>query len=378
VRNLNEAFWSNEALKGVARERFDAFLIKRHACADCPVRCSGIYQVDDLACEGIQANSLRAFGSNVDVACAKDILYAHALCNTLGLDVDQTSAVIAWAMDCFEQGIIDAGDTDGMELGFGDGRCVAAMIRKIANREGFGDLLADGLFDASRKIGRNSEKLAALVKKNGVMEAAMRTHRAWALGIVTSTRGTGHLRGAPGLEFQKLPPEVSMRLFGIDDISEPTAYENKAALVVWQEKYKAVIDMMGLCALITMWMDRSLFTPEDISTLYEDITGLPASPSDLLRAGERLQNLERSFNLLHAGFGRTHDLPPRKFVEIPVNKGAYAGEKIDPAGWNRMLDDYYRLYEWDAATGWPTLKCLSNLGLTDVAEKLRQNGVDLR
>ena len=126
VRNLNESFWGNEALKRVAREQFDAFLIRRQSCADCPVHCSGIFKVDDLTCEGIQANSLRAFGTNVDVSCARDILYAHALCNTLGLDVDQTSAVIAWAIDCFEQGIIDAKDTDGMELKFGDGRCVCS------------------------------------------------------------------------------------------------------------------------------------------------------------------------------------------------------------------------------------------------------------
>jgi aldehyde:ferredoxin oxidoreductase len=124
-------------------------------------------------------------------------------------------------------------------------------------------------------------------------------------------------------------------------------------------------------------MDQTLFTPQDISAFYEAITGRPASPSDLLRAGERVQNLERSFNLLHAGFGRADDLPPRKFVDIPVNKGVFAGEKIDPAGWNRMLDDYYRLHGWDAATGWPTAKCLSDLGLTDVAERLRQNGIDL-
>ena len=210
------------------------------------------------------------------------------------------------------------------------------------------------------------------------MEAAMRTHRAWALGIVTSTRGTGHLRGAPGLEFSRnLPPEVSRRLFGIDDISDPTAYENKAALVVWQEKYKAVIDMMGLCALVTMWMDRTLFTPEDISAFYEDITGRRTSPSELLKAGARVQNLERSFNLLHAGFGRSDDMPPLKFVDIPVNKGVYAGEKIDLAGWNRMLDDYYRLHGWEVSTGWPTKKCMSDLGLDDVEERLRRNGVDL-
>ena len=202
VRNLNEAFWGSEALQGVSREKFDQYRLRKHGCSNCPVHCSAVFKVDDLLCEGVQANSLRAFGSNVDVSSARDILYAHGLCNRYGLDVDQTSAVIAWAIDCFEQGILTPADTGGRDLRFSDGGCVAALIRMIAQREGFGDLLAQGVFEASKTIGRGSEKLAAVVKKNSVMEAAMRSHKAWALGIVTSTRGTGHLRGAPGLEFQ--------------------------------------------------------------------------------------------------------------------------------------------------------------------------------
>ena len=377
VRNLNEAFWSQDAILQVARDKFDQYRIRKHGCANCPVWCSAIFEVDDMITEGIQANSLRAFGSNMDVASAKDILYAHGLCNGLGLDVDQTSAAVAWAIDCFEQGLLTLKDTDGLPLRFGDGECVSLLIRKIAFREGIGDILARGVFEASQAIGRGSEKLAAVVKKNGVMEAAMRSHKAWALGIVTSTKGTGHLRGAPGLEFQKLPPEESLKLLGIEDISDPTSYENKAALVIWQEKYKAVIDAMGLCALVTMWMDRTLFTPGDIADFFEDVTGRKTSPAELLEAGERIQNLERAYNLLHAGFGRSDDMPPAKFVDIPVNNGVFKGEALDIDKWNIMLDEYYRLRHWDIQTGWPTRKCLSDLGLDAVSDKLRNAGIDL-
>ncbi len=377
VRNLNESFWSNDALGNVTRDKFDEFLVQKHTCSNCSVACSGIFKVKGMMFEGIQANTLRAFGSNMDVTSAEDILYAHGLCNAYGLDIDQTSAVVAWAIDCFEQGIIDRQDTDGLALKFGDGSCVAALIKRIALREGFGDLLARGVHEAAKIIGRGSEKLAATVKKNSVMEAAMRSHKAWALGIVTSTRGTGHLRGAPGLEFQKLPPEESQALLGIGDISDPTAYENKPALVVWQEKYKAVIDMMGLCALVTMWMDRTLFVPDDIADMLTDITGKAYSREDLFTAGESVQNLERSFNLLHAGFGRENDLPPRKFVEIPVNDGIFKGEKLDMDQWNKMLDQYYQGHGWDVETGWPTKKGLLDLGLDAVVEKLTRNGIDL-
>lgn len=375
VRDMTGEFWSNDSIKNVARDKFDEFLIRRHSCFNCPVYCSAIYKVRGLLCEGIQANSLRAFGTNVDVKSAEEVLYSHALSNSYGLDLDQTSAAIAWAIECYEKGILNKGDTDGLELRFGDGNCVARLIKKIAFREGFGDVLANGVDEASKIIGRGSEKLAVLVKKNSVMEAAMRSHKAWALGIVTSTKGTGHLRGAPGQEFQKVPPEISKKLFNIGDISNPTSYENKAALVVWQEKYKGVIDMMGICALPSMWMDITVFVPEDIAGFLNDITGRSYSSEELLDAGERLQNLERSFNLLHAGFGRADDMPPRKFTDIPVNEGIYKGEKLDTDKWNQMLDEYYELHGWDRITGWPTKKRLLDLGLDVVVDRLAKNGI---
>ena len=88
-------------------------------------------------------------------------------------------------------------------------------------------------------------------------------------------------------------------------------------------------------------------------------------------------NIERSFNLLHAGFGRAEDQPPRKFLEMAVNKGPYAGERLDFQKWNQMLDEYYDIHRWDKKTGWPTKKTLIDLGLKQILEKLVQQGIDL-
>jgi aldehyde:ferredoxin oxidoreductase len=377
VRNMNAEFWSDESLKNVTREKFDEYLLRRHSCFNCPVYCSGLYEIKGMVCEGIQANSLRAFGSNVDVTSTEDILFANGLVNSYGLDCDETSAAVAWAIECYERGIIDRRDTDGLELRFGDGHCVAKLIEKIAYKEGLGAVLARGVFEATQIIGRGSGELAALVKKMSVMEAGVRSHKAWALGIMTSTKGSGHLRGAPSLERQKIPSEVSKNLFNVGDIFGPTAYENKASLVVWQEKYKGVIDMMGLCALPSMWQDITLFRPEDIAGFLNDITGMNYVAEDLLNAGERLQNLERSFNVLHAGFNRSDDMPPRKFIDIPVDKGLYEGERLDVERWNQMLDEYYELHDWEKTTGWPTQKRLVSLGLEAVVHKLANNGIIL-
>ncbi len=377
VKNLREEFWSNSSIQNVTRDKFDPFMTRRHSCFGCPVYCLAIYRVKDFLCEGIQANSLRAFGSNMDVTCAEDVLHAHGLCNLYGLDTDQTSATVAWAIECFEKEIINPKDTDGLILRFGDGNCVTRLIQKIARREGLGDILAQGVDEASKRIGRGSEELAGLVKKASIMEQGMRSHRAWALGIVTSTRGTGHLRGSSGLEFQKISPEISQRVLQIEDIFDPTSYQNKAALVVWQERYKGVIDMVGLCALPSMWMDITLYSPDDIAGLLNDLTGKSYSGKELMGVGEKIQTLERAFNLLHAGLGRADDMPPKKFMESPVHEGIFKGERIDLEKWNRMLDEYYDLHGWDRESGWPMKKTLSSLGLEEVAVKLAEEGISI-
>ncbi|MGD8562294.1 MAG: aldehyde ferredoxin oxidoreductase C-terminal domain-containing protein [Desulfarculaceae bacterium] len=370
VKNLSLEFASEKLLEKVSRDKFDQYLIRRLSCHNCPVECSGLYQVRGLECEGIQANHLRGFGTNLGIYDPEEILYAHALTNNHGLDSDQTSAVIAWAMECYEKGIINKADTGGLELSFGNGETVAKLINMIANRQGFGDILAQGVHRAAQVIGKGSEELAVLVKKNSIMEAGMRSHRAWALGIVTSAKGCGHLRGAPAMEFKGLTPEASKRLLNLDDVSDPTSYENKAAWVVWQERYKGVVDMMGICALVSNWSDETLFCLEDIAALLNDITGQGLGADDLMETGEKIAQMERAFNLLHAGFDRAQDMPPPKFSEIPVSEGRFQGQKLDLKQWHKMLDEYYALHGWDVARGRPTRSRLQEMGLDSVARAL--------
>jgi len=378
VKNMSEEFWENKKLSKMSRDKFDKdYLIRRQSCYNCPVYCSGIYEINGLKCEGLQANTIRSFATNLNLTIREKILNIHALTNLYGLDGDQTSAVIGWAIECYENGILNKNDTDGLELSWGNGDDIIKLLENIVHRRGFGDILAKGVYESCKMVGRNSEKFSVLVKKNSLMEASMRSHKAWALGIITSTKGGGHLRGAPGEEAQKITPEVSKELFNIDNIYDPTSYKNKARLVVWQENYKGVIDIMGLCALTSMWMDISLYQPEDIAEFYNLVTGENILANELLDVGLKLQNLERAFNLLHAGFGRNDDMPPKKLSEIPVEEGPYKGEKLDLHDWNKMLDEYYELHDWDKATGKPTENILVELGLEKVVENLKANEIFL-
>jgi aldehyde:ferredoxin oxidoreductase len=209
------------------------------------------------------------------------------------------------------------------------------------------------------------------------MEAAMRSNKAWALGIMTSTKGGGHLRGAIGKDSLNIPPDICKKIFNMTDIGTSTSYENKAALVVWQEKYKGIIDTMGICALTSIWMDYTLYQPEDIAEFYNDVTGKDTSVEELFTLGEKIQNLERVFNLLHAGFERKDDMPPEKLMQIPVSAGRFKGEVLDWNKWNKMLDEYYILHQWDIKTGWPTKQRLLELDLGIAVERLEQNNINI-
>ena len=373
VKNMSEGFWSNENLEKFSRDKVDKYLIRRHSCFNCPVYCSSIFEIDGFRFETFEANSFRSYASNLGVTSLEGALHCHRLGNLYGFDDDQLSAVIAWAIECYENGIITKKETDGLELRWGNYKNILLLIDKIANRIGFGDLLANGVFEASKIIGRGSEKYGVLVKKVSLMEAAMRSHKGWALGIVTSAKGGGHLRGAPAQEMQKIPSEISKKLFNIEDISNPTEYTNKAELAVWQERYKAIIDIMGICALNTIWMDINLSQPKDIADFYYLVTGENISVKELFEIGEKLQNLEKVFNILHANFNRNDDLPPKKLIEIAVKEGPYKGERLDLKKWNKMLDKYYVLHKWDEKTGIPTKKGLSELGLSEIADELEKN-----
>ena len=126
-----------------------------------------------------------------------------------------------------------------------------------------------------------------------------------------------------------------------------------------------------------MWLDYTMFRPADISHFYYLVTNRSIDPAELMRAGRKLQNLERSFNLLHAGFERKDDMPPARFCETPVSRGPYKGERLEVDKWNDMLDSYYRLHAWDVKTGRPFKQTLLDLGLQIVVDAMERHAIQL-
>ncbi len=380
VRNYQDEFWLFEKTakirEPVFRKRFE---VRRLACFNCPMYCSHFHRVKDgpyagVACEGLQTNTVRAFGSNLEIDEPSAILAAQALCSQLGIDVDMATATIAWAFESYERGVLSPSDTGGLELRWGNHTVLPTLLNQIARREGFGALLADGVYHAAMTLGRGSERWAMHVKGADLNEQGMRWNKAWALGIVTSSRGGGHLDGASPAGFWHLTPQEGLEMFGVATAGDPLIYAENAPVVVWFEWYKAVVDSLGLCSSTGYVQAPDLLGPDDYACLFSLATGRETSGQQLLSIGRRIQNLAKAFNTLHAGFGRADDYPPRRLVEEPTKSGPYQGEALDPVRWGQMLDAYYAAQGWSVSNGLQTKELLADLDLLQVAEKLQRFG----
>ncbi|MEM4251642.1 MAG: aldehyde ferredoxin oxidoreductase family protein [Candidatus Bathyarchaeia archaeon] len=364
ARNFQDDYWDDGKIERVRQEILNERYEKRKlACFNCPLYCSHLYKIDSgpyagLMCEGFQMNVDWDFSAKLDIDDPEALIKINALCNELGLDIDNTSAPVAWAFELFEKGIISSIETDGLELEWGNSEAVIELIWKIAKREGFGKILAEGSKRASEIIGRGSERYVSHIKGQDSIEA-LRSDKGWALGCVVATRGGGHLNGA--FQSHRTP-----------HAGNPHSYDMKAESVYWFEKFKAAVDMLGICYFTTVWSDRGLLDQDDLARLFSAATGVQVDGEQLMNVGLQVHNVEKAFNTLHAGFSRRDDYPPKRFMTEPVKSGPNRGEKLDTESWNMMLDQYYRIHGWDPETGRQRSECLDKLKLVEVKQRLRQ------
>lgn len=379
VRNDQDSYWAPEKSRRIAepvlRERFER---RRLGCFNCPIACSHFYAVPEgpyagTAGEGFEINSANAFGSNLDIDDPAAILKMHTYCSRMGLDVDMAGTCLAFAFEAYQRGHLSRSEADGLELRWGNHQAALALLEAIVERRGLGDLLAEGVRRASDRLGRGSAAYAMHVKGADLNEPSCRLMKAWGLGVALSTHGGGHLDGSPHPSAWQGNEELAEELFGNPRPGAPGEYENQARAIIWHENYKAAIDMLGICYYTSMWPDARSLTVDDYAALLAAGTGQPISGDELLERGRRVRNLQKAFNTLHTGAGRADDHLPRRFSE-PIASGPYAGEALDPARWEAMLDEYYRAQGWDAATGWQTEAGLRALALDQAVERLRACG----
>ena len=349
--------------------------VKNRACFSCIVPCSRVYLIrggeyaglfgEGPEYEALSSLTARVGNSNLDLA-----LKAVDLANRLGLDAITTAECIAWAMELYEKGELTKKETFGLELKWGNGEAILALIKRIAYREGFGDLLADGVKMAAEKLGKGKE-IAFHVKGLEIIQADPRGLKGYGLGYAVASRGADHLRSEPFIELSD-DPEKGREMFGVPEATLRLAHKGKGKLVRYFENWCAIIDSLEVCKNLAENMELLPFNRA--AEITEVTTGFHFTEEAVFGIGERIINLERAY-LIREGIRRRDDYLPARFLKEPLPDGNSKGAifEIEP-----MLNEYYAERDWDSETGVPKAEKLRKIGLAYIVEDLKRNRVKMK
>jgi len=365
----------DEAENLMAETLREKYWVKTRACFACRTMCKKAYMVNEgtyagVFSEGPEYEAIYSFGSNLANPNFGSVLYANYLCNTYGLDAISTGCVIAFITECYEKGLVSKDEVDGLELKWGNHEAFTALVHKIAKREGVGDLLAEGVKRAAKKIGRGSEYYALHVKGMEVSGQDGRTHRSIGLSHAVASRGADHLRGLVTVD-QLGYEETAAKRWGGDKLPEicnPYMEKWKALVVKTTEDVYAIRDTLLVCWYTVSW--PPIYWIEDFANVLPAVTGEKefGSVKDLLKIGERIVNLERCFNV-REGMSRKDDTIPARFTREPMPGGPGKGQVVNL---DVMLDEYCGLRGWDKETGIPEQDTLKKFGLKKELKELER------
>lgn len=327
------------------RERI---LVTDKGCFGCPIPCGKYSRVSfgskPTHVEGPEYETIALLGGNCLLDSIEKVAYANYVCDELGLDTISGGNVAAFALECFEKGILTEKQV-GRKVAFGDLDSVVYLLEKIARREGVGDLLAEGVKTASEKLGGGSQRFAIQVKGLEWSGYESRYSPSMMLSYMTCDVGAHHNRS------WAITHDVAV---GRESL------EGKADKVIELQHIRPLFDALGICRL--QWVEIG-FELNHYEEIFPLVTGLNYSWQDLLQISERIWNLTRAFWVREVpGFGRTMEYPPARFMEDPIPTGPAKGKYLPKETLDILLDDYYAKRGWDK-NGIPTPEKLKELGL---------------
>ncbi len=347
-------------------------------CFGCPTPC-GKYGHTKTASgtayvEGPEFETIALFGGNCVLKTVEEVAYANYLCDELGIDTISAGVVIGWTMECFEKGILTRDDI-GRDIGFSDLDSVVYLLNKIATRDGFGNLLAEGVREAAQKTGKNSARFAIHVKGLEWSGYECRNAPSMMLAYMTADVGAHHNRA------WVVGHDVAGAWTNVHDlIASETAIEaqpkaivsdRSAEYVIESQNKRSLFDVLGNCRLQMMELG---FEAEEYAELYSLITGDEKSWDDLIQVSERIWHLTRAFSVREiGGFGRHLDYPPQRMYEDPIKDGPNQGHFLSKADIDNLLNWYYTARGWNN-NGIPTKETLQRVGLVEVAEDMEGPG----
>lgn len=322
------------------------FLVRKKGCFACVISCGRVTRVTDPKYasegEGPEYEAGWAYGANAGVDNLSAVTRANHLCNELGLDSISTPTTIACVIDLAESGFLPAADFDGLDIRWGNADLAVELTKRIGLREGIGDKAALGSYRFAELYGHPEYSMS--VKKQEIPAYDARGIQGIGLELATSNRGGCHIKGYT-IEVETLG-NGGVRL-------DPREIKGKPAVVKAFQDLTAAVDASGGCIFGTFGM-----VADDYAAMLSALTGVHYSPEDYLKAGERIWNLERQFNL-KAGFTAKDDKVPERLTTLPIQTGPSKGlvSRVP-----EMLPEYYSLRGWNEE-GVPSAEKLHELQL---------------
>jgi len=366
--------WSSGTFEGAeaisGQKMVETILKERDTCFGCVVRCKRVVEVKegpflvDPRYGGPEYETVAAMGSYCGVSDLAAVARANQLCNMYGMDTISCGATVAWAMDCFEQGLITAEDTGGIELGFGNAEALVQMVELIGQREGFGCVLGEGSARAAETLGVGQDLVVA-VKKHELPAHMPQVKRSLALIYAVNPFGADHQSHEHDPSYKWYPDRMAE--LGLMD-AQPSDVLNaeKVRYAFYTQCMYSALDSISVCMFVfgSAWQ---LYGPSHLVEAVRGVTGWNVSLWELLKVGERRLNLMRAFNA-REGAGTEVDTVPPKLL-VPLQGGASDGVAVTAEEVETAKVLYYQMAGWDE-NGRPTRAKLEELALGWVADEL--------
>jgi aldehyde:ferredoxin oxidoreductase len=334
------------------------YVKKRETCFACPIWCKRVVQLDgslpvDIRYGGPEYETLAALGSNCGVDNIEALMKANEICARYGIDTISTGVCISFAMECYELGIITTADTGGLELTFGNALAMVEMVERIAQRSGFGNILAEGVKRAADRIGRGSAAYAIHVKGLEIPMHDPRYRQGMGLHYSVHATGADHCSGIQDDQVIKAIAKEE----GIHADRTLTGMEmspRKARLLYDAGLWRHMANYLGMCIFVP-------WNHQHMSDAVEAVTGWQTSYEDLVKVVERGMTLARIFNL-REGFTRGDDMLPHRFSSSSSSEGPLSDVIVDPVKLETAQRAYFQMLGWNDA-GTPTYEKLVELGI---------------
>lgn len=378
TRNYSEGQF--EGCDDISGERMSETVLKeRDTCHACIVRCKrvveiteGPYPVDPLY-GGPEYETLGTFGSYCGVRDLAAVSKANQICNEHGVDTISCGATIAFAMECYEKGIIGSQQTGGIDLRFGNAEAMLQTLEQIVENKGpLGSVLAQGSARAAKIWGPAAEACQITVKGNEAPAHMPQAKKSLALIYAVNPFGADHQSSEHDWMYEEgIASDLYLSRLAELDLKDPCApgtfNAEKVRFAAYTHWFYSILDTIELCQFVwgPAW---TLYGPSEMVEFVNAVTGWRTSLYELMKVGQRRLNLMRVFNA-REGFTRKDDALPAKFYKPLEGSGPTAGVAMDKAEFEAALDLYYHLNGW-TADGIPTRASLVDLGIEWAAEYL--------